>query len=81
MKKKVIAVILIVCMVMMIHDNGLLKSLLACCIPFIAGVATVAPFWLIGLVVYVATDGWKEAWKEFNPVSLTKETFFKKAVE
>lgn len=76
MKRVCLVLLFIICCIGILTGHGL--RALACVLLLLAGliVIFVFPMWLVTFIIMCVSNGIKYAWKELNPITVTKECFF-----
>lgn len=78
MKRVCLSIILIASFIAVFIQQGFTAAVCVLFTILVAGLAVTIPLWIIVLIIMTCVTGIKEAWSELNPVTMTKEIFFKK---
>lgn len=72
MKSKILMFIFLLCSVGIIIENGVKALLVVIAVILFSGFCITFPLWLIMFIIDCVLEGFKEAWKECNPVAIYK---------
>lgn len=72
MKCKIIILLMFICAMGIIIESGAKALLVVICTILFSGFCITFPLWLIMFIIDCVLEGFKEAWKECNPVAIYK---------
>ena len=72
MKSKIILFLMFICAMGIIIESGAKALLVVICAILFSGFCITFPLWLIMFIKDCALEGFKEVWKECNPVAIYK---------
>ena len=72
MKRKIILLLMFMCAMGIIIESGAKALLVVIGAILFSGFCITLPLWLIMFIIDCALEGFKEAWKECNPVAIYK---------
>ena len=72
MKSKIILFLMFICVIGVVIGSGVKALLVVLAAILFSGFCITFPLWLIMFIVDCILEGFKEAWKECNPVAIYK---------
>ena len=72
MKRKIILLLMFICAIGIIIESGAKALFVVIGSILFSGFCITLPLWLIMFIIDCALEGFKEAWKECNPVAIYK---------
>ena len=72
MKSKVIILLMLICSIGIVAESGIKALFVVIVAILFSGFCITFPLWLIMFIIDCVLEGFKEAWKECNPIAIHK---------
>ena len=72
MKSKIILLLMFICAIGVVIESGAKALLVVAVTILFSGFCITSPLWLIVFIIDCVLEGFKEAWKECNPIAIHK---------